>query len=42
MTTLIHHARRFRDLANRIPYSAVALLARAAIAALFWRAVARG
>jgi putative oxidoreductase len=38
MTTLVHHARRFRDLANRIPYSAVALLARAAIAAIFWRA----
>jgi putative oxidoreductase len=38
MTTLVHHARRFRDLANRIPYSAVALLARAAIATIFWRA----
>ena len=38
MTTLVHHARRFRDLANRIPHSAVALLARAAIATIFWRA----
>ena len=38
MTAIIHHARRFRDLANRIPYSAVALLARAAIATIFWRA----
>ncbi|HJR22566.1 MAG TPA: DoxX family protein [Dongiaceae bacterium] len=38
MTTLVHHARQFRDLANRIPYSAVALLARAAIATIFWRA----
>lgn len=38
MTTLVHLARRFRDLANRIPYSAVALLARAAIATIFWRA----
>ena len=36
--TLAHHARRLRDLANRIPYSAVALLARAAIATIFWRA----
>ena len=38
MTTLVHHARRFRDLANRIPHSVVALLARAAIATIFWRA----
>ena len=38
MTTLVHHARRFRDLANRFPHSAVALLARGAIAAIFWRA----
>lgn len=38
MTTLVHAARRFRDLANRIPHSAVALLARAAIATIFWRA----
>jgi putative oxidoreductase len=38
MSTLVHHARRFRDLANRIPHSAVALLARAAIATIFWRA----
>jgi putative oxidoreductase len=38
MTTLVHRARRFRDLANRIPHSAVALLARAAIATIFWRA----
>jgi putative oxidoreductase len=38
MTTLVHHARRFRDLANKIPHSVVALLARAAIATIFWRA----
>ena len=38
MTTLVRHALRFRGLANRIPYSAVALLARAAIATIFWRA----
>ena len=38
MSTLVHHARGFRDLANKIPHSAVALLARAAIAAIFWRA----
>jgi putative oxidoreductase len=38
MITLVRHARRFRDLANKIPYSAVALLARAAIATIFWRA----
>ena len=38
MTALVHHALRLRDLANRIPYSAVALLARAAIATIFWRA----
>lgn len=38
MTALVQHAHRFRDLATRIPYSAVALLARAAIAAIFWRA----
>ena len=38
MTALIQHACRLRDFANRIPYSAVALLARAAIAAIFWRA----
>ncbi len=38
MTALVQHARRFRDLANRIPYSAVALLARASIATIFWRA----
>ena len=38
MTALVHHALRLRDLANRVPYSAVALLARAAIATIFWRA----
>jgi putative oxidoreductase len=38
MTALVQHARRFRDLASRIPYSAVALLARIAIATIFWRA----
>ncbi|WP_119303731.1 DoxX family protein [Dongia deserti] len=38
MTALIYQARRFRDLAERIPYSAVALLARVAIATIFWRA----
>ncbi len=38
MTTLVQHACRLRDLANRTPYSAVALLARAAIATIFWRA----
>lgn len=38
MTAILRHARRFRDLAERIPYSAVALLARASIATIFWRA----
>jgi putative oxidoreductase len=38
MTNLVHHARRFRDLAERIPYSVIALLARVAIATIFWRA----
>lgn len=38
MTALVQHARHFRDLANRIPYSAVALLTRASIATIFWRA----
>lgn len=38
MTAFVHHTLRFRDLASRIPYSAVALLARAAIATIFWRA----
>ncbi len=37
MTSLVHHARRFRDLANMIPHSLIAVLARAAIAAIFWR-----
>lgn len=40
MTALIQHAHRFRDLANRIPYSALALLARASVATIFWRAAA--
>ncbi|HET6161692.1 MAG TPA: DoxX family protein [Dongiaceae bacterium] len=31
-------ARRFRDLANMIPHSVIALLARASIATIFWRA----
>jgi putative oxidoreductase len=38
MISFRHHARRFRDLANRIPHSVIALLARASIAAIFWRA----
>jgi putative oxidoreductase len=38
MTSLVQHACRLRDLANRIPYGAVALLARASIATIFWRA----
>jgi putative oxidoreductase len=38
MTALVHHALRFRDLASRIPYGTVALLGRAAIATIFWRA----
>ncbi|MGH6891786.1 MAG: DoxX family protein [Dongiaceae bacterium] len=38
MTSLVRHARRFRDLANLIPHSLLALLARAAIATIFWRA----
>jgi putative oxidoreductase len=38
MTRLVHSARRLRDLANMIPHSAVALLARASIATIFWRA----
>ena len=38
MTGLGHALRRFRDLANRIPYSLIALLARGSIAAIFWRA----
>jgi len=38
MTSLVHQARRFRDLANLIPHGAIALLARAAIATIFWRA----
>jgi len=37
MTALLRHARRFRDLADRIPHSVIALLARASIAAIFWR-----
>jgi putative oxidoreductase len=38
MNTIVHHARRFRDLANAIPHSLIALLARIAIATIFWRA----
>lgn len=38
MTGLSQTIRRFRDLANRIPYSLVALMARASIATIFWRA----
>ena len=38
MMILPRLAVRFRDFAERIPHSAVALLARAAIAAIFWRA----
>lgn len=40
MTSIARHARRFRDLANTIPYSVIALLARVAIAVIFWRAAA--
>jgi putative oxidoreductase len=38
MINLVQQARRFRDLAERIPHSLIALLARAAIATIFWRA----
>ena len=38
MNTVVHSARRFRDLANMIPHSVLALLARASIAAIFWPA----
>jgi len=38
MTSLVQLARRFRDLANMIPHSAIALLARASVASIFWRA----
>jgi putative oxidoreductase len=38
MTSLVHTLLRLRDLAERIPYSAIALLARASIATIFWRA----
>lgn len=38
MTSLVSHARKFRDLANSIPHSVIALLARASIATIFWRA----
>jgi putative oxidoreductase len=38
MTNLVHHVHRFREIAERIPHSVIALLARAAIAAIFWRA----
>lgn len=38
MTSIAQHARRFRDRAGRIPHGAIALLARASIAAIFWRA----
>ena len=37
MTSLVPLARRFRDLASRIPHSVIALLARASIATVFWR-----
>ena len=40
MTSLLRHARRFRELAGMIPHSVIALLARASIAAIFWRAAA--
>jgi putative oxidoreductase len=44
MTSLLHSLgswpRRFRDLANLIPHSVVALLARASIASIFWHAAA--
>ena len=38
MTSVVQTVRRFRDFAGMIPYGAVALLARAAIATIFWRA----
>ena len=38
MTNLIRGALKLRDLAQSIPYSVPALLARAAIAVIFWRA----
>jgi len=38
MTRLVHNARRLRDLAQRIPYGVIALLARASIATIFWSA----
>ena len=40
MTSLLDRARPLRDLANRIPLGLIALLARASIAAIFWRAAA--
>jgi putative oxidoreductase len=38
MTSLAQHARTFRDHAERIPHSVIALLARASTAAIFWSA----
>ena len=38
MTRVVKRARELRDLAQSIPYSVPALLARAAIAGIFWRA----
>lgn len=40
MTSLTERAAKLRDLANSIPLSVPALLARAAIATIFWRAAA--
>ena len=40
MTSLLQQARRLRDLANLVPHSVIALLARASIASIFWHAAA--
>jgi putative oxidoreductase len=40
MTSLLRQARRFRDLANRVPHGVIALLARASVASIFWHAAA--
>lgn len=38
MNSLVQLAQRFRDLAGLVPHSVIALLARASIATVFWRA----
>jgi len=40
MTSLFQQARRLRDLANLVPHSVIALLARASVASIFWHAAA--